>query len=296
MSDIVLIGSNRLNHVVKDADSFGDAEEYSLGGAGLNISRNLAYLGNRVTFLTALGNDEYGDRILSELKGLGVEVVYPERKYPTPRFEGKLDAEGQLKGSYVNAKADEALKAPFFMQHVATILKYEHLFFDTDIGQQGIIDLMRSFPNMKICIYGIAQPKMRRFVRFLPRTHLFYGDYKEMKELVGMKKEATLQETVDTIRSSGVQNVITNNGGKEIYYSNPFDWGYLEVKPLEESRIVNRIGATAAFYAGFLDGFVRKKKFVENLKFGLEVTNRTMQVKGETNPDIADLVAKTEGE
>lgn len=295
MSDILVIGSNRLNHVSKDADSFGRAEEYSLGGAGLNIARNLAYLGNKVTFLTALGNDEYGDRILEELKGLGVEVLCPERKYPTPLFEGKLDSEGQLKGSYANVKANEALKAPFFMQHLATILNYEHLFFDTDIGQQGIIDLMRNFPNMKICIYGIAQPKMRRFVRFLPRTHLFYGDYKEMKELVEMKKDATLQETVDAVRANGVQNVIGNCEGKEIYYSNPFVWGYLEVEPLAEEKIVNRIGATAAFYAGFLTGFVRKKNFVENLKFGLEVSNLTMQVEGETDPDIAKLVQK-EGE
>ena len=46
----------------------------SVGGVGCNIARNLALLGARVRFLTALGGDVYADAIERQLTDMGIDL------------------------------------------------------------------------------------------------------------------------------------------------------------------------------------------------------------------------------
>lgn len=73
-------------------------EEY-LGGAALNFAVHAAKLGNTVLFVSAVGEDERGQRALDRLKELGLSTrfVHSLQTHPTGIVTVELDSAGQPK-------------------------------------------------------------------------------------------------------------------------------------------------------------------------------------------------------
>ena len=76
-------------------DVFGQEEH--LGGAPFNFAAHLTRLGHEVLFVSGVGADERGDRILSRMAemGLSTEYVVREPRYPTGTVTVVLSAHGQ---------------------------------------------------------------------------------------------------------------------------------------------------------------------------------------------------------
>jgi fructokinase len=76
-------------------DIFG--EERHLGGAPFNFSAHLKRLGHEVLFVSAVGNDALGDRIISRMtaEGLASDFVARNEKYPTGTVTVTLASGGQ---------------------------------------------------------------------------------------------------------------------------------------------------------------------------------------------------------
>lgn len=64
-------------------DVIGDQEH--LGGAPFNFSAHLARLGHHISFVSAVGEDERGDRVLDRMAQMGLETSFVRRtpEYPT---------------------------------------------------------------------------------------------------------------------------------------------------------------------------------------------------------------------
>jgi ribokinase len=82
------------------------------GGGAVSAVR-LAELGARVTFFTALGGDERGDRTIDFLEGVGVEVRAGRRPRPHPTALTVLDAQGErtilVAGANIHPTRDDDL-------------------------------------------------------------------------------------------------------------------------------------------------------------------------------------------
>jgi fructokinase len=76
-------------------DVIGSAEH--LGGAPFNFAVHARKLGHEVLFVSAVGTDERGDRILERMAGLGLSTRFITRvkDYPTGTVTVTLDAMGQ---------------------------------------------------------------------------------------------------------------------------------------------------------------------------------------------------------
>ena len=81
--DILLIGgsnidfiANPFNKIIRKVSNIGKIN-VSFGGVMRNTTENLARLGNKCTFLTALGNDILGSKLRENLLSLGVTVYSP---------------------------------------------------------------------------------------------------------------------------------------------------------------------------------------------------------------------------
>ncbi|MGA9039644.1 MAG: carbohydrate kinase [Terriglobales bacterium] len=76
-------------------DVVGETEH--LGGAPFNFAAHLSKLGHSVSFISAVGNDARGQRILDSMAQMGLTTRYVRRveKYPTGTARVTFDAEGQ---------------------------------------------------------------------------------------------------------------------------------------------------------------------------------------------------------
>jgi fructokinase len=72
-------------------------EDEHLGGATFNFSAHLSQLGHRVAFISAVGEDERGRRILDRMEQLGMSTryVHPVAEYPTGLVTVTIDQRGQ---------------------------------------------------------------------------------------------------------------------------------------------------------------------------------------------------------
>lgn len=76
-------------------DVFGQEEH--LGGAPFNFAAHLKRLGHEVAFISGVGEDQRGDRILSRMSemALSTEYVVREPRYPTGTVTVELSETGQ---------------------------------------------------------------------------------------------------------------------------------------------------------------------------------------------------------
>lgn len=100
--DVVVLGEPLLERHV-DADGRPSAPD-AVSGDAFNAACAAALAGARVGMLTALGNDEGGDRVLAELtaRGIGVEHVLRDDR-PTGAYTINPDPSGQPVFSYQRA-------------------------------------------------------------------------------------------------------------------------------------------------------------------------------------------------
>lgn len=86
--EIAVIGSANMDiggypaAPLKAGDSNPGRVRLCLGGVGCNIARNLALLGVKVRFATALGGDLYARGIAETLEGMGIDLSLSLRLEP----------------------------------------------------------------------------------------------------------------------------------------------------------------------------------------------------------------------
>jgi fructokinase len=76
-------------------DVFGDTEH--LGGAALNFAAHARILGHSVSFISAVGDDPRGQRVLEKMEAMGLPTRFLHRvkEHPTGIVTVSLDASGQ---------------------------------------------------------------------------------------------------------------------------------------------------------------------------------------------------------
>ena len=76
----------------------------SYGGTGRNVAENLLRLGMPVRFISVVGNDPSGKRLVEALKetGANTEAVLHSNQYPTGTYLAVLTREGKLSLLLVN--------------------------------------------------------------------------------------------------------------------------------------------------------------------------------------------------
>jgi fructokinase len=74
-------------------------QEEHLGGATFNFSAHLSRLGHKVSFISAVGGDQRGQRVIDRMSQLGLETEYlhTEKGHPTGTASVALASDGQPK-------------------------------------------------------------------------------------------------------------------------------------------------------------------------------------------------------
>ena len=88
----LLIGGSNVDYIATSRDklqkrvsNIGEVS-ISFGGVMRNIAENLARLGNKIEFITAIGDDANGREMRKELIDLGINVITPKTDYPSGSY------------------------------------------------------------------------------------------------------------------------------------------------------------------------------------------------------------------
>ncbi|MGB5896004.1 MAG: carbohydrate kinase family protein [Ignavibacteriaceae bacterium] len=275
--DVIVIGELNVDLILNQIDSFPEIGkeilaskmDLVLGSSSAIFASNLSSLGAKVSFLGKIGNDSFGDLVITSLKtkGVNTDLVIVEEELKT--------------GATVvlNYGEDRAnVTHPGAMEHLSiddiTVEKLQR-------GKHVHISSVFLQPNLQKDIYGIfelakdtglttsldvqwdpAEKWALDLQKLLPLVDVFLPNE---QELLNLAKEDELQKAINKISDFGNTIAIKRGSEGSICWN---EGNQNEVPAYLNENVVDAIGAGDSFNAGFIFKYISGSNLKDCQKYG----------------------------
>jgi pseudouridine kinase len=264
----------------------------SFGGAARNIAENLLRLGTQVTFLTVVGQDEIGDRLIHSIASAGANVnaVVHSAIYPTGSYLAVLNADGKLKFGLDDMRALAELSPKYIRLHEDLFKNASLIFIDTNLSKETIRSIMSIARrlNLPVCADPTSQLLAAKLIPYLPRLRLVVPNGGEAAILTGRKtiptnrREATA--AAKALVGLGVDIAIVTVADIGVCYATSETSGY--VSPVH-TNIIDPTGAGDALTAAVLFGLINQMPVDDAVRLGVAAESLTLGYRGAVVPDLS---------
>ncbi len=262
------------------------------GGVARNIAENLARLGQPVIFLSAVGRDAAGDRLLEELAALGVDVdaVLRVSDYPTGRYVGVLRPEGGLYHGFYDMRASRSLTAAYLHQHDNLFMQAAALVMDANLPKAT---LRTAFAlARKAGLPVAADPTSPQLAvnlrRYLPRLALITPNHQEAAALLGRPLDPTRFDEVTRaareLVALGVGLAVITLAEFGLCYASSDGQGHL---PALRTEILDPTGAGDALTAVVLYGLLHGFPVDDAIQLGISAASLALNAEGNVPADLS---------
>ena len=244
-------------------DVIGPVEH--LGGAPFNFAAHARKLGHEVLFVSAVGTDTRGDRILEQMAKMGLSTRYVARvkDYPTGSVTVSLDAMGQP--SYVihrPAAYDFPRLSPADLEAISSPAP-DWIYFGTlqqmsEVARQLTMKLIeagrdaRRFYDVNLRVHSYQPSLVRELMPHATVLKLNEPEVLQIQEMFGEKKSGSLEEFCRNYgREFGCESVCVTRGAKGCALLMKGD--YLEAAGYPV-QVADAVGAGDAFAAALIHG------------------------------------------
>jgi 2-dehydro-3-deoxygluconokinase len=304
--DVVTFGETMVLFAPAERGTLEWAPAYhgSIGGAESNCAIGLARLGHSVCWLSRLGRDPFGSRVLKTLRGEGVDVSRVDicDRAPTGiMFKEPGPGNTTRIFYYRRHSAAAALRAEPFDS-----LNGKYLFVTgitpalSDSNRQLTFELVDRFrgsgakvafdPNMR---FRLWDPKEARvvFLELARKCDLLIPSLAEGEILTGLTDREPM---LDKLLSLGPSQVVLKAGDQGAWYADGEERGFC---PCYQAAEIDPVGAGDAFCAGLLSGLLDGQPLRDAVKRGAALGALCVSSFGDYQglPDRLGLQAFTEG-
>jgi sugar/nucleoside kinase (ribokinase family) len=245
------------------------------GGNALNTAVALQRLGEPTAFFGSLGDDAFGDLLLSELEKIGLDVrgVRREPGAATPttlivraqgedrRFIHALGAGDRFTGTDLPLdlvpRDGVVLTAGYLKLRSWNDTALTQLFEEARARGSTVV------VNVCIPVQGDIDPT--RCLRLLPQVDVFVPNEDEARILTGESQPA---DQARVLREAGARMVIITRGQQGLYATDDQQIIEMGVFPVE---LIDPSGCGDCFTAGLIAGLLRRWEFQRTLTFASAV-------------------------
>ncbi|GAA0356957.1 sugar kinase [Bacillus horti] len=266
--------------------------EKTIGGAESNVAIGLVRLGHQVSWISRLGEDEFGIYTRNFIRGEGVDTsaVMFDKRYPTGVFFKERQAAQDPKVYYYRAGSAASQMTPEDIQdHHLKDAKILHLTGITPALSESCretvlhsIALARKHqvkvvfdPNIRLKLWSKAEAQKTLF-EMASLCDVVLPGIDEGELLTG---ETEPEAIAEALRQNGASVVVVKLGAEGAYFQSIKESGYASGVKVE--HIVDTIGAGDGFAAGLLSGFIRGWSLSEAVALGNRVGAFALTVAGD---------------
>ena len=270
-------------------DIYPDSEH--IGGAPFNFAAHFKKCGGNSWVISAVGNDELGDKTIEIIEKMGVGSEYVSR---SQRETGKclvtLNEKQIPSYNLLNNVAYDDIKAPELTEKI-DVLYFGTLALRNDNNQETIKEIIKKYKFDEIfCDLNIRPPfyseetinlamKSATILKIsdeeLPEVMKFVGEYntdKEGAELICSKFK-------------NVKLVIITKGENGSFVYDAVNLKIYECKA-KKTEVISTVGAGDSFSAAFLAKYLRKNDISDCLNFASEISGIVVS-KAEAIPEYS---------
>ncbi|WP_404452266.1 sugar kinase [Virgibacillus necropolis] len=279
--DVVTLGETMVLFTPKSTGLMRYAGDFStkVAGAESNVAIGLTRLGYKTGWISKLGDDELGERILSFIRGEGVDVSqvkFDDSASSGLFFKEKLSSNEVRVKYYRNDSAASRMSALELDEAYISGAKYLHVTGITPALSEDCYESALTAINYakKNGVTVVFDPNLRRKLWEEDKARKVLTELSSMADIVlpGVDEAEFLfgksdpESLAQAFYDNGASTVIMKLGKKGAYVLSNKTAGFVEGFPVEQ--VVDPVGAGDGFAAGCLSGFIDELDLKEAVRRG----------------------------
>lgn len=222
------------------------------GGVGRNIACDLARLGLRTRFVTALGDDGFGASVAEGCRSCGVDMsltrIVPGARSPVYLYLS--DEKGEMDAAVSDMEVMAALTPAYLRAYLSELDESDAVVLDGNLPEETIAFLCEKL-RAPIVADPVSTAKAPRFASVLGRLAAIKPNLLEARALTGKQNP---EDCADALLRLGVGSVFLSLGAKGLLAASGEERVLL---PCERTELVSATGAGDAATAAIVWATVR---------------------------------------
>lgn len=279
MSKVLVIGSLNVDlvthvpHLPKAGETISSEKfQTNFGGKGANQAVALARLGADTTMIGKVGNDDYGQSLLNNLKQSGVNTSsILEDDGPTGMAFINVSADGENNIVLVSG-ANHKLQTSDIDQNRVLIEQSDIIIMQLEIPLEVVEYVLELAGELQKKVILNPAPAQKLTKAMLEKVHTLIPNETELQLLTGMpvSTEAEILSAGYYLKALGIKKVVITAGEKGSYVIN--DDGEHHV-PSFKVNVVDTTAAGDSFIAAFIVAEIKGSSDVEAAQFANKVSS-----------------------
>ena len=297
MSDIIILGifvadiSFSGDKIPSNGETIlGDSYNIGPGGKGCNQAIAISRLGGKVSFISKLGNDNYGKLAIKNLKKDNIDIsnIIVSNKHKTGVAGIHVDRNTGKNAITVVRGAPES----FTIKEINTnIIKNSKIFLtQLEIPLDVTLHCLKKAKKEGLVNILNPAPACNLSKDFFKVIDYFTPNETEAEFYTGIKinNEKDAKKSAIKLINMGIKNVIITLGEKGLFYSNGKEEIYMKANRV---KAIDTTGAGDAFNGGFSFALLKGKKIKDCLKLANKIAglSTTKLGAGDSMPTLKEL-------
>ena len=276
-------------------DSNPGSVRTSPGGVGRNIAENLSILGVNTRFISAVGDDENGRRIIEEgiKSGIDMSRVSIIKDESTSVYLSLLDDKGDMLVALSDMEIVRKIDVRLIKSYSDLIKNASVVVFDANLEQDVIDYMLTEFKDAVFFADTVSTAKTGKLKNNIGRLSCLKPNRKEAEVLTGLKikEEADFYKAAEALLNKGVRQVFITAGEAGVYYGSKQEFGHFR---MTAGQIVNANGAGDMFTAAVVYSYLQGYSIERSARFASCASIMSMKSIDTINKDLS--VKKIESE
>ena len=268
----------------------GDSYNIGPGGKGCNQAIAISRLGGKVSFISKLGNDNYGKLAINSLKKNNIDIsnIIVSNKHKTGVAGIHVDRNTGKNAITVVRGAPES----FTIKEINTnIIKNSKIFLtQLEIPLNVTLHCLKKAKEKGLINILNPAPACNLSKDFFKVIDYFTPNETEAEFYTGIKinNEKDAKKSAKKLINMGIKNVIITLGEKGLFYSNGKEEIYMKANRV---KAIDTTGAGDAFNGGFSFALLKGKKIKDCLKLANKIAglSTTKLGAGDSMPTLKEL-------
>ncbi len=264
----------------------------SVGGVARNIAENLARLEVPTILLSALGDDDLGERVIKQSTAAGINcdhirTVTAER---TSTYLAVLGINGEVEVALHDLAIMAQVDSAYIRHHADLFADADMVVIDATLSDEAlhtVFELANQY-HVRVCADPTAPILAGRLCPYIHQHYLIVPNAGETRALCGLEDAAKDRESaINAARhlvSLGAEIAVVTVGAQGVAYADSSGGGFIRAIKTE---VVDSTGAGDAFSGAVIFGLLNQVPVDEAMRLGVTAASLTLRSRETVLPNLS---------
>lgn len=275
LPQLLVIGASNRDTKCKIANAMQKQDESHIGtvitsngGVGRNIAEVLGRLHCKVGLITAVGDDDYSNKLLQDLTDHGVTVTQSLqfRNLGPDSYVAIHDCDGELISAVNQMTLVERIDPQVIETNIEYVRHAKIIIADCNLREDTLMKIVETKGDGKLAIDGVSMAKIRKITSILPAIDVLKVNRAEASLLIDEPETTPAQHMISQLRAKGVSQILLSDGNHGFFIN---EGSVIKHFRAEKATPETVSGAGDCLFAGYLFGVFSDSTLTESARYAI---------------------------